>query len=183
MIWSFQGLAGPPPLSAARRATFDAAAVRFAAFVAQVDRGDGVDIEDVQRWGRKERLPFLGGGEERAVFRVAEGALKIAFGGPRRWLANRNEDQVWREAPAHIRQHLVPVLAMADDGHWLLMERATPWPRTQMGYSAKMNPIAKLLGECGIGDVDERNVAADGRVFDYAWVQQSKWQACPGRLA
>lgn len=144
-------------LSAARRAAFDDMAQRLVSWWVAADTyGDGLDEAQIRRGLRQLRLPsLLGAGSERVVLSVPEGALKI--GVPRR---NRAEAQIWEEAPDAIRRHLLPVLALAEDGRWLLMEKG------RAGGDVPRE-VYLDLDAYGLQDVTPHNISRDGRLLDY----------------
>lgn len=137
----------------------------------------GVSAGLLEEWGESygevnfERgLKYLGHGASRAVFTVTfdgkPAVVKIEDQGAGAD-ANFREADVWAGAPDRIRRWLVPVLAVADDGSWLVMERVgTSLPE---GIRLKKLKSRKALEKYGIEDIAEgRNIADDGRVFDYA---------------
>ncbi len=131
---------------------------------------------EIRRWARSHKLAYLGAGAQRAVFAVPDGALKIAFDRSG-FAANRNEAEVWEDAPPRIRRHLVPVLDSSGteigDGAWLLMEQVRASGRGDLSPEA-----TELLGDCGIQDIVGQNVSDDGRLLDYGWVHRDAWGRC-----
>lgn len=136
-------------------------------------------------WGESRGLRYLGHGSHRIVFAVPEGVLKIEDPA---WMpaqdavpSNTVEARVWRDAPASIRPHLVPVLASSADGAWLLMEYAVPMvdpSKRDLGYDAAPD-VDRALSSCGLADLHNHNLSRDGRILDYGTiVDPALWDAC-----
>jgi hypothetical protein len=140
-------------------------------------------------WADANCIGYLGSGWHRKVFRVPEGALKIRLQhiDRDRQDGNLSEARVWREAPPTIRKHLVPVLAVAEDGTWLLQEYAPSTGRPQTAKEEKrVDARLKALSRCGFNwrEISGDNAADDGRVLDYASVQDdARWQKCVEKAA
>lgn len=70
----------------------------------------------------------IAAGSERLVFDRGRAVLKVASGGSESVKANRREHELWeksKDIPA-LRAILVPVVSVAPDGRWLVMEKARP---------------------------------------------------------
>lgn len=163
--------------SAARRPPldYDALADDFREWYATLDWGADEERE-LRRWARSHGVTYLGAGAQRAVFGVPGGALKIAFDRDGKD-ANRREAEVWEDAPADIRRHLVPVLANSGmepgEGDWLLMEQVNASGRGKLPEEA-----AARLYACGFNDIVGQNISDDGRLLDYGWMYMDKWAPC-----
>lgn len=187
-------------LSPARRDAFEVLARNFVAQLPRLIRpADGSWYEQTaspmsrlrrdaaRAWGDERGLRYLGHGRQRTVFAVSEGVLKIEDPS---WMRSNDatpsnivEAGVWRDAPSRVRPHLVPVLASAPDGSWLLMEQAMPRTDPQakgLGMLRDTHPQAdKVLSDCGLEDLHEKNLSNDGRVLDYGTiVDPVRWRAC-----
>jgi len=163
--------------SPARRSPldYDALADDFREFYATL--GWEVDEErELRRWARGHHVTYLGAGAQRAVFGVPSGALKIAFDRDGKD-ANCREAEVWEDAPADIRRHLVPVLEHSGmepgEGAWLLMERVKASARGSLPPEA-----AARLSACGFNDIVGQNISDDGRLLDYGWMYMDAWGNC-----
>ena len=160
-------------LSPSRRAEFDDLAE---AFRKRVNGRDDRVIDAMRTFAKKHKIGVLGAGAARAVFSVPEGALKIEMG----WAPftdNRNEALLWGAAPARVAEHLVPVLAHAQDHAWLLM------PEVEIGGAVSVQAQG-LLDACGLTDFKyhESNVTKDGRLVDYGYVHSySLFKECRER--
>lgn len=142
------------------------------------------------RFARNNGIVYLGQGTSRAVFAVpvlgASRGVAIKIGSVR---DNRSEARVWREAPAWMRDLLVPVLGVAGDGRWIAMERVkpvTPAAFAKMRDDLVFRRARSPLASCGLLDLGEMNTASDGRVLDYAYLgNEDQWRKCvePGERA
>lgn len=158
-------------------ARFDKIADAFQGWVERSADVDGIEEEEIVAWARRRRIPYLGAGAERVVFAVPEGALKVAFDRDR-MSSNLNEARVWEEAPNRIRRHLVPVLDVAADGRWLLMERVSTRASGQARHSLNELDFSALYA-CGLADIRDANIADDGRVLDYGFLyDRPAWDRC-----
>jgi hypothetical protein len=162
-----------PRLTARDRDRYDRLAEDFSTFF------DDPDAEmDAFPIGRHIR--HLGSGEERAVFQDRlhpRRVIKLNWDDPVQTL---REIQVWEEAPAWLRPHLVPILGYDKKGSWVVMERVQPMPRDEVGRQwLGFDPrVARRLADCGLGDAFTQNLSADGRILDYGWFNQELWKRC-----
>lgn len=129
--------------------------------------------DDLRAWGAQKGLEYLGEGESRAVFALPDGKTVVKFvfsyyGAD----ANRDEARAWQEASPRIRRHLVPVLDVDPEGHWLVMERVTP---ADVNARTPHAAVDALLA-CGFADINNRNLSADGRLLDYGKHLWSMWR-------
>ena len=181
------GLAGLAALAGATRRGSRALAVpaeRRAQFMALVRDLDalirrchkekrGPNGKQILALGALHGASYLGSGATRTVFGVPEGALKIERA-PRRHGDNRREVTVWTDAPARVKQHLVPVLDHDEGYAWLLM------PKVKTGGSLTYH-VKEILDGCGLGDFEysAANVSKDGRLLDYAFLESpSRYRRC-----
>ncbi len=141
-------------------------------------------------WAHRHGLLFMGSGEDRAVFEVPEGVLKIALfsaedrssegGGDPERDQNTNEARVWREAPDWLRPHLVPVLASSGDGEWLVMERVETTGEEAGEERALPGDLREQMNAIGLVDL-RGNVSDDRRAFDYGYLEVDVWDRGRGR--
>ena len=174
----------PPmlPLSPERRRTFSRWAQAYTKWF------NGLLIKPFphrdRAWAEENGLDgHLGSGKHRSVFAVPEGALKFEDVGtlknkyPRNHVSNLAEAKAWDEATPAMRRALVPVLAHAEDGSWLLMERAEPLKKAE-----PFSPEIIAIAQCGLTDLIRDNRSTDGRLLDYGDVpDKAAWQACLDR--
>lgn len=128
-------------------------------------------------------LRFLGSGEARVVFRDKrhpKRVVKLNWDDPDQTL---KEIQVWNEAPAWIRPHLVPVLGYDRGGRWAVYEYAEPMPAdtARVEWAGVDNEVARRLANCGLGDAVAQNLSKDGRLLDYGWFDPVLWGRCAQR--
>lgn len=103
-------------------------------------------------------LRFVGSGLSRAVFELAPSALAVPAVlklplSDQGMADNQAECRLWAETPERLQVWLAPVLDCAEDGSWLVMEKAEPLTHEQwerMWQSAAEDAMAVL----GIGDYD-----------------------------
>ena len=163
-----------PIVSSERRAQFMALARDLDALVRRCHKEKrGPKGKQILALGALHGASYLGSGATRTVFGVPEGALKIERA-PRRHGDNRREVTVWTDAPARIKQHLVPVLDHDKGYAWLLM------PKVKTGGSLTYH-VKEILEGCGLGDFEysAANVSKDGRLLDYAFLESpSRYRRC-----
>ena len=128
-------------------------------------------------------LRFLGSGEARVVFRDKlrpKRVVKLNWDDPDQTL---KEIQVWNEAPAWLRPHLVPVLGYDRGGRWAVYEYAEPMPAdtARDEWAGVDNEVARRLADCGLGDAVAQNLSKDGRLLDYGWFDPVLWGRCAQR--
>jgi hypothetical protein len=136
-----------------------------------------VDLFIEREQDRGIEIRLLGQGRDRTVFQVDDGALKIEHHeGPGTF--NLNEAKAWRSAPPDLRPYLVPVLGVADDGAWLLMELVEP--RDVSEYRPLPFGVEEAFRRCGIVDLTKgENISTDGRVIDYSFIKYpEQWEDC-----
>lgn len=160
-----------------RRQAFDALADAWADWLPSAYGVDGIEDEALRKWARRNRVEYIAAGSGRAVFGVPEGVLKLDFT-PEDPNDNLREIRAWRDAPKSARKHLVPMLAFETSytgratGRWLLMERVEPGGQLAPGLRYE-------LGRCGLVDLHPSNVSRDGRVLDYAFIENwYAWNNC-----
>lgn len=78
---------------------------------------------------------------------------------------NLDEAAAYNGAGPEVRACLVPVLAHAQNGDWLIMEHVKPASMTSS--SSPDTPCVRRLRALGFLDLGEFNLAEDGRVLDY----------------
>ena len=78
---------------------------------------------------------------------------------------NLDEAAAYNGAGPEARACLVPVLAHAQNGDWLIMEHAKPASMTSS--SSPDTPCVRRLRTLGFLDLGEFNLAEDGRALDY----------------
>jgi len=170
-------------LSARRRAAFDRLTLAFQAWVPTVSRRDGINEKLIRQWVKGHKgLEYLGSGQQRMVVGVPEGALKLTYGSdPSRFRrANLNESRIWHLAPPTLRERLVPVLDVASDSSWLLMERVKIWPEDVRLSDTIGRAELSRLSACGLLDLHAGNFDVDGRLVDYGLISELAWQRCLG---
>lgn len=141
----------------------------------------------LREWASEHGVAFLGAGMHRVVFRVPEGALKVSLKPVwhDRMYGNLAEARVWSEAPLALRKHLVPVLAVAEDGAWLLQEYAPTTGRERTPKEQRsVDAMWKAMSRCGYMDFQGNNIADDGRLLDYGSAEYPEmWKKCVSRAA
>lgn len=120
--------------------------------------------EEIARkvWLRFPRLSF-DYGNDRIVTRSRTNpkvVIKLAPAGG----VNLDEAAAYNGAGPEARACLVPVLAHAKNGDWLIMEYAKP---ASMSSSSPETPCARRLRALGFLDLEDFNMAQDGRALDY----------------
>lgn len=132
-------------------------------------RGDAeIERIEIRRAVRRMGYTFLGAGLERIVVAgPSNTVIKVAVPGGE--AANRTEADVWMAAPESLRACLVPVLGIAADGTWLVMERVDV-SRRGLVSSHCYDEATKA----GIRDVTGANLSEDGRILDYGWVVKTR---------
>jgi hypothetical protein len=121
--------------------------------------------EEVARkvWLRFPELSF-DYGNDRIVTRSRTNpkvVIKLAPAGG----VNLDEAAAYNGAGPEARACLVPVLAHAKNGDWLIMEYAKPASMTSP--SSPETPCARRLRALGFLDLEDFNMAQDGRALDY----------------
>lgn len=112
---------------------------------------------------RGYQIEYLGRGRDRSVFRVKEGALKVDHHKNIEKF-NLDEAEFYRRAPHQLKKYLLPVIDVADDGSWVLMEFAE-----RVGGHLP-NRVERAFRKCGIRDLSKwENITADGRAIDYSY--------------
>ena len=80
---------------------------------------------------------------------------------------NLDEAAAWLDAGPRTRTMLVPVVAYDPEGHWLVMERVTPYPWGEP-ESEGLKALRQSARRVGLLDVHPDNVSTDLRLLDYA---------------
>ena len=143
--------------------------------------------EALRSWAQANGVTFLGSGAHRRAFRVPEGVLKISTRNidHDRMYGNLAESRVWSQAPANIRKHLVPVLATAENGAWMLQEYAPTTGRERTPKEARnADAMWRAMTRCGYADFQPDNIADDGRLLDYGSAEYpERWKRCVEKAA
>lgn len=174
-------LARAGPVTLADRVRFDAIARDARILFREADRTGNFTWDDAMPWGKARGLTALGSGMWRAVFRDDRDPRRVLKVNIYDGKSSRSELQVWREAPDWLRPYLVPVLGAGKDGRWILMEYAKPAKQdaSRVQDLAALPPeIMERMMACGLSDLYAQNMAADGRLLDYGYLQHDAWRFC-----
>lgn len=168
-------------VSPADRTRFDAVARDARVLFREAERTGYFSWDDVGSWGKARGLSVLGSGMHRAVFRDDQDPRRVLKVNIYDGKSSRSELHVWRTAPDWLRPYLVPVLGAGKDGRWILMEYAKPAkPDASRAQDLAALPpgIAERMMACGLSDLYAQNMAADGRLLDYGYLQHDAWKFC-----